>query len=83
MNVVVRDREPAVPVIVIVDDPAGVEAAVVSVTVDEQVGLHDAGGNEAVVPSGRPEAENETDCAVPEIRLAVIALDTDCPFTTA
>ena len=63
--------------------PGGVAAVVVSVNVDEQVGLHDAGENEAVAPVGRPEAENETDCAVPEIRLAVIVSDTDCPWTTA
>jgi len=83
VNVVVRDREPPAPVTVIVDDPVGVDAAVVSVSVDEQAGLHDAGENEAVVPAGRPEAENETDWVVPETRLAVIVLDTDCPWTTA
>jgi len=82
VNVVVREREPPEPVTVIVDDPVGVDAAVVSVSVDEQVGLHDAGENEAVAPVGRPEAENETDCAVPETRLAVIVLETDCPWTT-
>ena len=79
VNVVVWDREPAAPVTVIVDDPVGVDAEVVSVNVDEHVGLHDAGENAAVVPVGMPEAENVTDCAVPEIRVAVIVLETDCP----
>ncbi len=82
VNVVVRDREPPVPVTVIVDDPGGVDAEVVSVSVDVQFGLHDAGENEAVVPVGRPEAANETDCVVPEVRAAVIVLDTACPWTT-
>jgi len=81
-NVVVRDREPPVPVTVIVDDPVGVDAEVVSVSVDVQFGLHDVGENEAVVPMGRPEAANETDCVVPEVRVAVIVLDTACPWTT-
>ena len=79
VKVVVRDREPATPVTVIVDDPAGVNAEVVRINVDEQIGLHDAAEKEAVVPAGRPEAEKDTDCAVPETRVAVIVLDTDCP----
>jgi len=82
VNVVVRDTEPPAPVTVIVDDPVGVDAEVVSVSVDEQAGLHDAGENEAVVPVGRPDAANKTDCVVPETRVAVIVLDTDCPWTT-
>ena len=66
----------------IVEDPVGVDADVVSVTVDEQVGLHDAGEGEAVAPVGKPDTEKETDCAVPETRVAVIVLDADCPRTT-
>ena len=65
-----------------VEDPVGVAADVVSVSVDEQAGLQDAGEDEAVAPVGRPEAEKETDCAVPETRVAVIVLDTDCRWTT-
>ena len=79
VKVVVWDREPAAPVTVIVDDPAGVEAEVVRVTVDEHAGLHDPGENAAVAPVGRPEAEKDTDCEVPETRVAVIVLDADCP----
>ena len=79
VNFEVWDREPARPVTVIVDDPAGVDAEVVRVTVGEHVGLHDPGEKEAVAPVGRPEAEKDTDCGVPETRVAVIVLDTDCP----
>jgi len=57
VNVVGWDREPAAPVTVIVDDPVGVDVAVVRVTLEEHVGLHDAGEKEAVAPVGRPEAE--------------------------
>ena len=66
----------------IVEDPVGVEAEVASVNVDEQAGLHEEGENAAVVPAGRPEAENDTACVVPEIKVAVSVLDTDCPWTT-
>ena len=79
VKVVVWDREPDAPVTVIVDDPVGVDADVVRVNVDEHVGLHDPGEKAAVAPVGRPEAEKDTDCEVPETRVAVIVLDTDCP----
>ena len=79
LKVVVWDREPAAPVTVIVDDPVGVDADVVRVTDKEHVGLHDAGEKAAVAPVGKPEAEKDTDCAVPETSVAVIVLDTDCP----
>jgi hypothetical protein len=82
VKVVVWDREPAMPVTVIVDDPAGVDAEVVRVNVDEHVGLHDPGEKEAVAPVGRPEAERDTDCAVPETSVAAIVLDADWPWTT-
>ncbi len=75
---VVCERDPAMPVTVIVDDPVGVDVEVVRVNVDEHVGLHDAGENAAVAPAGKPEAENVTACAVPETRVAVIVLVTDC-----
>ena len=82
VKVVVCDREPATPVTVIVDDPAGVDEEVVRVNVDEHAGLHDPGEKAAVAPAGRPEAENDTDWEVPETRVAVTVLDTDCPWTT-
>ena len=79
VKVVVWVRVPAVPVTVIVEDPVGVDAEVVKVIVDEQVGLHDPGEKAAVAPVGRPEAEKDTGCEAPETRVAVIVLDTDCP----
>ena len=82
VKVVVWVREPAVPVTVIVEDPVGVDADVVRLNVDEHVGLHDPGENAAVAPVGRPVAENDTDCEVPETRVAETVLDTDCPWAT-
>ena len=79
VNVVVCEREPAAPVTVIVDDPVGVDAEVVRVTVEEHVGLHDPGEKELVAPAGRPEAVKDTDCEAPETRVAVIVFVTDCP----
>ena len=79
VNVEVWDRELDAPVTVMVDDPAGVDAEVARVNVDEHVGLHDPGEKAAVAPVGRPEAEKDTGCGVPETRVAVILLDTDCP----
>src|SRR5438552_3047141 len=79
VKVVVWDREPDAPVTVIVDDPVGVDAEVVRVNVDEHVGLHDPGEKAAVAPVGKPEAEKDTGCGVPETRVAVILLDTDRP----
>ena len=78
VKLVVWDREPAVPVTVIVEDPVGVDAEVVTVIVDEHVGVHDPPEEkEADAPLGRPEAENDTDCEVPDTRVAVIVLDPD------
>ena len=79
VKLVVWDREPATPVTLIVEDPAGVDAELVRVNVDEQVGLHDAGEKDAVAPVGSPEAEKDTACAVPDTRLPVIVFETDCP----
>jgi len=78
VNVVVRVRVPAVPVTVIVEVPVGVDAEVVTVIVDEHVGLQDPGDEkEADAPLGRPEAEKVTGCEVPDTRVAVIVLDPD------
>jgi len=61
----------ATPVTVIVDDPVGVEAESSQSLWTNMSGLHDA-VKEAVAPVGRPEAEKDTDCAVPETSVAVI-----------
>ena len=82
VKVVVWDREPATAVTVIVEDPAAGDAEAVRVNDDEHAGLHDPKEKEAVAPAGRPEAEKDTDCEVPETKVAVIVLDTDCPWTT-
>ena len=79
VKVVVWDREPAVPVTVIVaGDPVGVVAEVVRVMVVEHVGLHAPGEEKAAdAPLGTPEAEKDTACEVPDNRVAVIVLDPD------
>jgi hypothetical protein len=77
VNAVLWDRDPDVPVTVIIELPVGVDADVEIVSVELQVGTHDAGEKEAVAPDGRPEAVKETEAAVPETRVAVIVLVTD------
>jgi hypothetical protein len=79
MNVVVWDMEPPAPVTVIIEDPVGVDGEVVTVIVEEHAGLHEAGEKAAVAPVGKPDAESDTDCAVPETSAGEIMLDTDCP----
>ena len=79
VNVVVCDKAPAAPVTVIVDSPAGVDAVVARVTVGEQAALHDAGKKVAVAPTGKPDAEKDTDCAVPETSVSVMVVDADSP----
>src|SRR2546429_207823 len=78
-NVEAWDIEPDAPVTLIVDDPAGVDAEVVRVTVDEHVGLHDPRDTPPNAPVGTPASAKDTDCEVPETMVAVIVLDTDCP----
>ena len=53
------------------------------VNVDWHVGLHDAGLNDEVAPDGNPDAENETDCVVPEVREADIKFVIELPCITA
>ena len=59
-NAVVFVTPPPVAVTVIVKLPVGVEALVVTVKVEEQLGLQLAEENEAVVPGGSPAAEKVT-----------------------
>ena len=72
VNVVVCVALVPVPVIVTGNVPAGVEVAVVSVSVEEPPEVTDVGLNEAAAPAGRPLADSDTVCAVP----AVVAVDT-------
>jgi hypothetical protein len=60
LNVVVLVTPPPAAVAVTVELPAGVEALVLMVRVEEQVGLQVGEENEAVAPVGRPEAEKVT-----------------------
>jgi hypothetical protein len=56
-----------VPVTVIGYVPAGVEADVCNVNVDEPPEFTEVGLNDAVAPLGRPEADSDTDCAEPDV----------------
>jgi hypothetical protein len=82
VNVVVLDTEPLTAVTVMVDVPVWVFRAVDRFSVVEQVGLHDAGENVAVVREGRPDTEKETGCVVPAAKVAVTKLDADWPRPT-
>ncbi len=81
-KVVVRDRDAAVPVTVIVEVPTGVDAVVVRVRVVVQAGLQPVGENAAVVPAGNPEAANDTGWVGPDTRVALMAFVTEEPRTT-
>jgi hypothetical protein len=81
-KIAVRVSEPLVPVTVTVEVPVGVVARVAMVSVVEQEGEQLGGEKDGVAPAGRPEAENETDAAVPERSVVFTALITDEPWTT-
>jgi hypothetical protein len=69
-KLVVLVTPPPVAETVTVELPAGVVGRVVTVMVVEQVGVQEAGAKLAVAPWGRPVAEKETACGVPETRVA-------------
>jgi len=48
----------------------------------EHVGVHAVGENAAVTPEGSPDAEKDTDCAVPETSAALMELVTEAPWVT-
>src|SRR6266566_4417894 len=83
VNVVVRVTEPAVPVTVIVGEPAGVAVEVAMVNVDVQFGLHDEREKDAVAPDGNPEADRTTACAAPDTVVTVTVFVDDWPAVTA
>ena len=60
LNVVVLVKPPPDAVTVMVEFPAGVEAFVLMVRVEEQAGLQLVEEKEAVAPVGNPEAEKVT-----------------------
>jgi hypothetical protein len=70
---------PPVPNIVIVYVPVGVVEEVEIVAVELQVGLQLVGLKEHDAPVGRLEHENETDCVLPLINVAVTVVLIDFP----
>jgi hypothetical protein len=63
-----------VPVTVIVEEPVGVEAEVVTVIVEDCPAVTVAGANETVVPLGAPLALRVTDWAEPLVTAVEIVL---------
>ena len=70
VTVVVRVNAPLVPVIVTTNVPAGVVAAVVTVSVDD-VAVAGLGLNEPAAPAGSPLAERATLPAKPPVLVIV------------
>ena len=66
VNIVIFVTPPPMAVTVMGWGPTGVAAAVLIVSVDEQVGVQEGGGVDSVAPEGRPETEKVTGCDVPE-----------------
>ena len=63
-------------------DPVGVVREDESVTILVQLGVQERGENEEDTPRGRPDTENDTEADVPDVRDAVMVLDTLNPCTT-
>ena len=82
VNDAVRISEAEVPVTVMGYDPAGAVREGERVRMLVQAGVQDTGENEAEVPEGKPERENDTEADVPDVRDAVMVLDTLNPCTT-
>jgi len=55
------------PVIVSVNVPAGVDAEVVTVSVELPPATTDVGENVPLAPAGKPASENVTVCALPVV----------------
>ena len=60
VNVVVLAIPPPLTLTVTAELPAGVVPAVLMVSFEEQVGLHDADEKDAVASVGNPDTENDT-----------------------
>src|SRR2546425_410962 len=82
VKLVVWVTPPPLPVTVMVEGPAGVEAEVVMVRVVGQEGGRAAGEEEAEASAGGAESEKGTDCAVPESSVAVMVLEAAAPWGT-
>jgi len=79
LKLVVLVIPPPLPVTVMVEGSMGVVEDVLIVRVVEQVGEHAVEENDALAPVGSPEAEKDTDCAVPETSVALMVLETEAP----
>ena len=73
---------PATEETIIVCVPVGVVERVLIVSVVVQVGEQVVGEKDPVAPVGRPITENDADWVVPEDRVVVTVLVTDCPLVT-
>src|SRR5947207_3038197 len=82
VKLVVFVTPPPMPVIVMVEMPGGVEAAVEIVRVVEQGGEQTVEENDTVAPVGSPETEKDTDCAVLATSVALTVLETEAPGVT-
>jgi hypothetical protein len=82
VNVVVCVPDVAVPVTVTGYVPAGVDADVAIVNVDEPPAVTDVGLNDALAPDGNPDAENATDCAEPDVTAVFTVVEPDWPALT-
>src|SRR6266576_645166 len=82
VNAVVFVTPPPTALTVTVELPAEVAPLVLMASVEEQVGLHEAGEKDAVAPEGSPESEKETDCELPDAKVAVMELFAEDPAVT-
>jgi hypothetical protein len=74
--------EVPVPVIVIDELPEGVLDEVVTVIVEEEPAVTEAGLKDADAPDGRPDALSDTVCALPEVTVVEIVEVADPPGLT-
>ncbi len=82
LKVVLAVTPPPVAVTVTVEFAAGAALVVLMVNVVEQTGLHEPADNDAIAPVGNPETVKETGWVTPEIKDAVIELETEEPALT-
>jgi hypothetical protein len=82
LNVVVFVTPPPEAVTVMVELPAGVEAVVLIVSVEEQLGLQEAEEKDPVAPEGKPDTDKETAWVPPETNVTTIELVTEEPATS-
>jgi hypothetical protein len=62
--------------------PAGVDPVLVIFNIVEQVGLQEAEEKDPVAPEGNPDTEKETDCGLPEAKVALMELVAEDPAVT-